>query len=265
MGQRVRDETSRLVGASGAELALSGLLGAGVGIASSSFATGGAVFVGAMVVLLVGRGAYEAILRRSPVRVQHLMREQVRRAGIDARRPGGGDLFTEPVLVGRRTLIGHEVFDQDGRLIATDRSPSESRIRRLFSSTGIYSTPGGRSVLKILVDRNADTRTYTAADADDTELGTVTGRGKEKGAIRAGGFAIGRLRRCSNRFASPGQVAYCIYDENSTELARITTTSWALVRWSVIEARPGLSSELRRLLLAADTAVDNWTTPKGGG
>jgi hypothetical protein len=83
-----------------------------------------------MVVLVVGRGAYEAILRRSPVRVEHLVREEVRRAGIDDRRPGGGDLFTEPVLVGRRTLTGHEVFDEDGRLIATDRSSSESKVGR---------------------------------------------------------------------------------------------------------------------------------------
>jgi hypothetical protein len=266
VGQRIRDETSWLVGARGAELALSALLGAGVGIASSSFATGGAVFVGAMVVLTVGHGAYEAILRRSPVRVEQLVREQVRKAGIDDRRPGGGDLFTELVLVNRRTLIGHEVFDQDGRLmIATGRSPSESKLGRLFSSTGIYSTPGGRSVLRVLVDRNVNTRTYIAADADGTELGAISVRGKEKGAIRAGGSEIGRLRRCSKPLASAGRTAFCLYDENSTEVARITTTTWALVRWSVIEAKPGLGNQLRRLLLAADAAVDDWTTPRGGG
>jgi hypothetical protein len=163
--------------------------------------------------------------------------------------------------VTRRSLIAHEVFDQDGRLIATDRSPSGSKVGRLFGSTGVYRTPDGRPVLTVLVDR----RTCVAVDQNNVDVGTVTMRGKHKGVIHVDRAEIGRLARSSEHLAAAGRTAFSLYDLNSVEVARITTTSWALVRWSVIEARSGPGDDLRRLLLAADAAVADWTTPKGGG
>ena len=57
---------------------------------------------------------------------------------------------------------------------------------------------------------------------------------------------------------------FSLDDAKSIEVGRVTHFR-RFAFWNVIEVDPGMTGQLRGLLLAADAAVSHWTTPKGGG
>jgi hypothetical protein len=250
-----------------APLLLSAAVGAAIGLASSS------AFWGILAFIVMGFFA-EAVLevreraaRRSSARFEEVVQAHVRRAGITERRPGGGgDLFSEPVLVIWHRLGKQEVYDQDGKLLATGRpreKPRTSRIRELFGLVGVeWSTRDGRMLVTVSPDRGGNPRLLTASSPDDAELGTITTAGKQRGAISAGGETVGYLQRPARGRLLYRGPRFNLYDARHAEVGRVTYER-RTARWNVIEVDVQTAAPLRNLVLAADAAVDYWTTPAG--
>ncbi len=239
-----------------------------MGLLSSSLSAGLAVFVGASFALELGLDVRDRVLRRSSVAFERVVRARLHDAGIEGRRSGGGDgLLSEPVLVSWHSFPRHEVFDQDGKLLAARSAPGQFSIGRLLRSTGdAYASANGQPMLELMaVEQQGSGRAFAVFGSDGRESGTVTAGGKEKGSIRAAGVTIGRLERRLRSLSWLGAGRrFSLRDANLIEIGRITHYR-RLAFWNVIEVDPEMTAQLRGLLLAADAAVSRWTTPKGGG
>lgn len=249
---------------------VSAVVGIAIGLASSSLVAGFFAFAVTLILIQATLDATERLARRSPARHEELVRAQVRSTGItEWRMGGGGDVFSEPVLVTWHDLRHHEVYDQHGKLLATGikrREADRSRIRQLLGMDGLeWSTPDGRPLAMVSPNRGWNPRFYTASRPEGTELGTVVTAGKEKGLICAAGATVGYVRRPSVgrrlRTRCPG---FNLYDAGLVEVGRITHKR-RFARWTVIEVDSHATGPLRNLLLAADAAIDWWEQPKGGG
>jgi hypothetical protein len=135
-------------------------LGVAVGALSSSSAAGISVFVVTVLVVEPALRLREALVLRAPGRAEQVVHAQLHRAGIAAPGLRGGDLSSAPVLAIRRSFnplamvrrgvsesYQHEVFDQDGRLLAVGRLPPRSglsQLRQLWERRSwTFSTPAG--------------------------------------------------------------------------------------------------------------------------
>jgi hypothetical protein len=199
------------------------------------------------------------------------IREQLRRAGVDERRAGGGTLLTEPVLVVWRTglLASHtEIFDRSANLLAGSAphpSPDAGRVRALLQTHPLsYTDRSGRELLTVAPNGRWNATAYRATGADGSPLGEVSADlksitapdGSRASARRAGRFARLGIGRC-----------FEIRDAEGLFIGRIRRTassSWGS-SCHVVEVADGAPSAIRALIPAIDEAVDDQLTPKGGG
>jgi hypothetical protein len=248
---------------------LAAVVGAAIGLASSSAFEGlfaaGVIYVFVVVVLDIG----ERVARRSSARFEEVVRARVRRAGItEWRAGGGGGVSSEPVLVIWHSFGKHEVYDQHGKRLATGRphqAHRASRIRQLLGWKGLeWSTPDGRTLVTVSPDRGGNPRLFTATSPDGTELGTVTTAGKQKGSISAAGETVGYVERPARRRRVLARGPdFNLYDVRHVQVGCVTHER-RNARWTVIEVDGQAPAPLRNLVLAAEAAVDYWKTPKGG-
>lgn len=250
-------------------------VGVAVGLLSSSLYWGALAFVVVGLVLQAGIRLWEGVALRAPGSAERLMDMQLRRAGIVARRNGGGDLLSEPLLVIRRSLnllvvmsrgvsegYKQEVFDQDGRLLATGRLPQRSglsQVRNLWDQSWTFSTPVGQPIVTVTGKRGQS----IAADAEGREIGSVVTTGRREASIYAGERVVGFLTRPPRTGfrLDGGRPDYVLYDEGRKEIGRVSSFG----AWSVIGADSELGESLRLLLLAVASVVYSWQPRWAGG
>jgi hypothetical protein len=221
-------------------------------------------FIAVSLAVELGLDIRDRVLRGSSVAFGRVISARLRDAGIERRRSGGGDgLLSEPVLVSWHSFPRHEIFDQDGKLLAA-RTAGRFSVGRLLRSTGdIYADAQGQPVLELVaVDDQHGKPAFAVFAPDGGETGMVSTGGKDKGSIRSAGVTIGRLEARSRSVSLRRR--FSLDDAKSIEVGRVTHFR-RFAFWNVIEVDPGMTGQLRGLLLAADAAVSHWTTPKGGG
>ncbi|MCM3884586.1 phospholipid scramblase-related protein [Frankia sp. R82] len=177
----------------------------------------------------------------TPERVQRQVREQ---AGLPAAGPGGGSLFSEPVLVvNQKSKIievtnEYAVFDQQGRQIGSVVEVGQSALKkavRVLSSWDQFLTHrlevrDAAGVPQLLLVRPAKVfkSKVIVSTPDGAELGTISQQnvfGKIRFDLQSGGATIGAIKAENWRAWN-----FSIVDHTETEVARVTKTWEGLVR-----------------------------------
>lgn len=266
VGGALSRSTGTVLRVRGAEV-IGAAIGCVVGLVSSSLGTGVAGFVWVSLAVDLGLGIRDRVLRSSSVAFGRVISARLRDAGIECRRSGGGDgLLSEPVLVSWHSFPRHEVFDQDGNLLAA-RAAGRFSVGRLLRAPGdTYADARGQPVLELAaVDDDHGKPAFAVFAPDGSEIGIVSMGGKDKGSIRSAGVMIGRVEARSRSLSvlSAGR-RFSVKDAKSIEVGRVTHFR-RLAFWNIIEVGSEMTVQLRGLLLAVDAAVSHWTTSRGGG
>nr|WP_312629123.1 phospholipid scramblase-related protein [Pseudofrankia sp. BMG5.37] len=210
----------------------------------------------------------------TPDKVQQQVQQQ---AGVAPAGPGGGSIFSEPVLVvNQKTQLievtnQYAVFDQQGRQIASVVEVGQStakKVARVLTSLDQYMThklevrdPGGMVQLvltrpaKLLKSRVVVTR------PDGSEIGQIVQQnaiGKIRFGLMVGEHQIGMIKAENWRAWN-----FAIVDHNDVEVARITKTWEGVLRTMfttadnyVVQIHHRLADPLLSLVIASALTVD---------
>jgi uncharacterized protein YxjI len=202
---------------------------------------------------------------------------QVERAAATGAFPGGGTLFTEPILVvNQKTKLieltnEYSVFDATGKQLGTVRQTGQSTLRkaaRLLTSLDQFLThtleiadASGAVQLKLTRPAKVFRSTIVVHRADGTEVGRVVQEnviGKMRFGLEAGGRRLGGIQGENWRAWN-----FAIADETGAEVARITKTWEGLARTLfttadhyVLQLHRQLDDPLRSLVVASALCVD---------
>ncbi|MCG7205473.1 MULTISPECIES: LURP-one-related/scramblase family protein [Streptomyces] len=207
-------------------------------------------------------------------KVSHQVRKQ---AGIAPSGPGGGTLFTEPVLVvnQKAKLIEltneYKVMDQHGNQIGSVAEVGQSALRkvvRFISDWDQYFThrleirdAQGQPVLRLTRPAKIFKSRVIVARPDGELVGELVQQnvfGKINFAINAGGSQIGAIKGENWRAWN-----FAVVDQAGTEVARITKTWEGLAKTMfttadnyVLQIHQQLPEPLRSLVVATALTVD---------
>jgi hypothetical protein len=210
----------------------------------------------------------------SPERVRRQVREQ---AGVAAAGPGGGTLFSEPVLVvNQKTKIievtnEYAVFDQHGNQIGSVVEVGQSTLKKaarvltswdqfLSHRLEVRDAAGG---VQLLLHRPAKVfkSKVIVSLSDGTELGVIAQQnvfGKIRFDLQAGGATIGAIKAENWRAWN-----FSIVDHTDTEVARVTKTWEGLMRTMfttadnyVVQLHRPLPQPLHSMVVASALTID---------
>ncbi|MBX6389136.1 MAG: DUF2510 domain-containing protein [Frankia sp.] len=209
-----------------------------------------------------------------PTQIQRQVRQQ---AGLPPTGPGGGTLFTEPVLVvNQKTKIievtnEYAVFDQNGNQIGSVVEVGQSAIKkaaRVLTSLDQFMThrlevrdQAGVVHLVLTRPRKIVKSRVIVSRPDGVELGQIVQEnvfGKIRFALTAGGQQIGMIKAENWRAWN-----FSIVDHADVEVARITKTWEGLARTLfttadnyVVQIHRPLQDPLRAMVVASALTVD---------
>lgn len=198
-------------------------------------------------------------------------------AGIDSSSSGGGDLFSEPVLVvnQKAKLIElnnqYGVFDRNGNQLGVINQVGQSTLKkamRLISSVDQFMThrlevadQSGTVLLRLTRPAKVFKSTVVVEDAIGRELGRIVQRnmvGKINFALESGGQELGAIKAENWRAWN-----FRIEDVTGAEVARITKTWEGLAKTIfttadnyVVQIHGRLAQPLLSLVVAAALSID---------
>ncbi len=198
-------------------------------------------------------------------------------AGIESARPGGGDIFSEPVLVvnQKAKLIElsnqYGVFDKDGNQLGSVNQVGQSTLKkamRLISSVDQFMThrleiadQSGTVLLRLTRPAKVFKSTVVVEDPIGRELGRIVQRnmiGKINFALESGGQELGAIKAENWRAWN-----FRIEDVTGSEVARITKTWEGLAKTMfttadnyVVQIHGRLPQPLLSLVVAAALSID---------
>lgn len=198
-------------------------------------------------------------------------------AGIESARSGGGDIFSEPVLVvnQKAKLIElsnqYGVFDKDGNQLGSVNQIGQSTLKkamRLISSVDQFMThrleivdQSGTVLLRLTRPAKVFKSTVVVEDPIGRELGRIVQRnmiGKINFALESGGQELGAIKAENWRAWN-----FRIEDVTGSEVARITKTWEGLAKTIfttadnyVVQIHGRLPQPILSLVVAAALSVD---------
>jgi uncharacterized protein YxjI len=201
----------------------------------------------------------------------------VAKAGVTGAAPGGGTLFTEPVLVvnQKAKLIEvnseYAIFDANGRQLGAVRQVGQNafkKVVRLLSSYDQFMTHklqivdmAGTVLLAVTRPAKIFRSKVIVNDGTGREIGRVLQQnmvGKIRFGLEAGGATVGSINAENWRAWN-----FSIRDSADTEVARITKTWEGLAKTMfttadnyVVQIHRPLEEPLRSLVVAAALSVD---------
>ncbi len=210
-------------------------------------------------------------------RATEKIRRDVDKAGATGSEPGGGTLFTEPVLVVNQKAklieVNNEyaIYDGNGRQIGAVRQVGQStakKVIRVLASVDQFLTHKlqvvdmtGAPVLALTRPAKWVKSKIVVEDASGAEVGQIVQEnviGKIHFGLHSGGRKVGSLNAENWRAWN-----FNIADEGGTEVARITKTWEGLAKTAfttadnyVVQIRRPLEEPLRSLVLASALGVD---------
>jgi hypothetical protein len=165
----------------------------------------------------------------------------------------------------------HEVYDQDGNLLATGveyREPGASLLGRLRAPAGVELRDlQQRTLLRVIADRGRDPTRFRAIAPDGREIGAVQVADSGEGAIRLNGEIVGRLKEPERPLLGIGRPWRSSFsDTNKVALGHISHKTSPLGRsnWSVVDIYQDATEDFHMVLLAADATVNYLRKPTGG-
>jgi uncharacterized protein YxjI len=202
---------------------------------------------------------------------------QVQRSGSSGAFPGGGTLFTEPILVvNQKTKLieltnEYSVFDAAGNQLGAVRQTGQSTLKkaaRLFTSLDQYMThkleiadASGAVQLSLTRPAKIFKSTVVVQRPDGSEVGRIVQEnmiGKIRFGLEAGGRRVGAIQGENWRAWN-----FAIKDETDAEVARITKTWEGLARTLfttadhyVVQFHRQLEDPLRSLVVASALSMD---------
>ena len=205
------------------------------------------------------------------------MRRDVQQAGGAKLGPGGGTVFTEPVLVVNQKAklieINNEyaIYDQNARQIAAVREVGQSGLKkavRLLSSYDQFLTHklqvvdmNGTPLLALTRPAKVMKSRIVVEDPAGREIGQIVQQnvfGKVRFGLESGGHQWGLIQGENWRAWN-----FAILDHTGTEVARITKTWEGLAKTMfttadnyVVQIHRPLEAPLRSLVVAAALSVD---------
>jgi uncharacterized protein YxjI len=205
------------------------------------------------------------------------VQDQVQRAGSSGAFPGGGTLFTEPILVvNQKTKLieltnEYSVFDGEGNQLGAVRQTGQSTLKkaaRLFTSLDQYMThkleiadASGAVQLSLTRPAKILKSTVVVQRPDGSEVGRIVQEnmiGKIRFGLETGGRRVGAIQGENWRAWN-----FAIKDETDAEVARITKTWEGLARTMlttadhyVVQVHRQLEDPLRSLVVASALSVD---------
>lgn len=222
---------------------------------------------------LVGGPRVTAVTRTSKK-----AQRQVRRAGVTAgAQPGGGTLFTEPVLVvSQKTKLlevnaEYAVYNQHGERIGSVREVGQSLMKKAVAVTPAEHRThrlhvldsDGRVLLALTRPGKILRSKVIVRDASGAEVGQIAQKsrgiiGKVHFALEAGGQRLGSINA-----ESWNAWDFNVQDATGDEIARITKTWAGLAKEAftkgdtyVVQIHRSLDEPLRSLVISAALAVD---------
>lgn len=201
----------------------------------------------------------------------------VARATAATDRPGGGTIFTEPVLVvnQKAKLIElnneYAIYDQQGNQLGAVRQVGQStakKLLRLVSSVDQFLThklqvvdTAGNVILTLTRPAKVMRSRVLVHDAHGAEVGAIAQQnviGKIRFDLQAGGSTVGSLHAENWRAWN-----FTVKDAGGIEVARVTKTWEGLAKTMfttadnyVVQVHRGLEDPLRSLVVASSLAVD---------
>jgi uncharacterized protein YxjI len=221
-----------------------------------------------------GRDTHVPTGDHGAAQVQRQIGEQ---AGLTGGVPGGGSIFTEPILVVNQKakfLEAHSeyaVYDQNGNQIAAIRQVGQSNLKkalRFVSSFDQYMTHkfqivdmSGNVQLAATRPTKIMKSRVEIADGAGRAIGSIVQKnmiGKINFGLEAGGSVVGSINAENWRAWN-----FSIQDTSGTELARITKTWEGLAKTMfttadnyVLQIHRPLQEPLRSLVVASALSVD---------
>ena len=220
-----------------------------------------------------GAGAIPTVQRKT----EKVVRD-VARAGVAGTvQPGGGTIFTEPVLVVNQKAklieINNEyaIYDQNGTQIGAVRQVGQSAVKkviRLVSNVDQFLThklqvvdTSGNVLLALTRPAKILKSRVVVQDAHGSEIGAIVQQnaiGKIRFTLEAGGQVHGSINAENWRAWN-----FNIRDSSDTEVARITKTWEGLAKTMfttadnfVVQIHRELEEPLRSLVVASSLAID---------
>nr|WP_308222352.1 phospholipid scramblase-related protein [Frankia sp. AgB32] len=210
----------------------------------------------------------------SPEKVQRQVREE---AGVVAAGPGGGTLFSEPVLVvNQKTKIielaaEYAVFDQRGNQIGSVVEVGQGALKKaarvLTSWDQFFShrleVRDAAGVVQLLLHRPAKLlkSKVIVSLPDGRELGVIVQQnvfGKIRFDLQSGGATIGSIKAENWRAWN-----FAIFDHTETEVARVTKTWEGFMRTMfttadnyVVQLHRPLPQPLLSMVVASALTID---------
>jgi hypothetical protein len=210
----------------------------------------------------------------TPDKIQQQVQQ---RAGVAPTGPGGGSIFSEPVLVvNQKTQFieitnQYAVFDQQGRQIASVVEVGQStlkKVARVVSSLDQYMThklevrdASGMVQLVLTRPRKLVKSKVIVARPDGSEIGQIVQQnaiGKIRFGLMVGEHQIGMIKAENWRAWN-----FAIVDHNDVEVARITKTWEGLMRTMfttadnyVVQLHQRLADPLLSMVVASALTVD---------
>ena len=210
----------------------------------------------------------------TPDKIQQQVQQ---RAGLAPAGPGGGTIFSEPVLVvNQKTQLievtnQYAVFDQQGRQIASVVEVGQSTVKkvaRVLTSLDQYMThklevrdPAGNVQLMLTRPAKFIKSKVVVARPDGSEIGQIVQQnaiGKIRFGLMVGEQQIGMIKAENWRAWN-----FAIVDHNDVEVARITKTWEGVLRTMftsadnyVVQLHHRLPDPLLSLVVASALTVD---------
>ncbi len=218
-------------------------------------------------------GGHIPVVQRAPEKVA----KDVAKAGVTPTGPGGGTIFTEPVLVVNQKAklieVNNEyaIYDQSARQIGAVRQVGQSAVKKVLRVLGSYDQffthklqvvdMNGNVLLALTRPAKVLKSRVIVQDGTGNELGQITQQnaiGKIRFNLEAGGQVHGSVNAENWRAWN-----FNIQDAEGTEVARITKTFEGVAKtlfttadnYVVTIHRP-LPEPLRTLVVASSLAVD---------